>query len=295
MQRLNFLFPALLRETTTGRFAEVMQSMYEIAKTWFRTAFFPGVNLHARDRYQTLPRYFGSAEPGQQRRVLDAGSGNGMLAYKSCLLGNLVVGVSFSGAEVRKATELFNGVHGLPETRLHFREQNLYELNFPAEHFDEIICSEVIEHLRNDSAVCRKFYDILKPGGVLHLCAPNAEHAYNASFPLDEHESGGHVRPGYTIESYRALLEPLGFAIEASAGLGGPVRQAFNSRIKAIQQRLGAAAGVPLFILSLPCLWVDRVIGRTEPFSLYVQARKPIHATPAPVSTTPTQMLTDAQ
>lgn len=246
-----------------------------LVQDWFRTTFFPGVNLHARERYRVLPQHFASATQGKRRRVLDAGSGNGMLAYKSCSLGNQVVGVSFSASEVQKARDLFNGRLALPADRLEFREQNLYALDFPAASFDEIICSEVIEHLRNDRAVCAKFFELLKPGGVLHLCAPNAEHPYNATFPLDNDESGGHVRPGYTMQSYQALLEPLGFEILASAGLGGPIRQAFNRRIKNVQARFGAPAGIPLFFLSLPFLWIDDVLCVKTPFSLYVQARKP--------------------
>lgn len=207
--------------------------------------------------------------------MLDAGSGNGMLAYKSCLLGNKVVGVSFSAGEVSKAQAEFNEGKALPVERLEFRQQNLYALDFPAGYFDEIICSEVIEHLRQDVAICEKFFELLKPGGTLHLCAPNSEHPYNVSFPLDKEESGGHVRPGYTVKTYRSILEPIGFQISKTAGLGGPVRQAFNRRIKNVQARFGAAAGVPLFFLSLPFLWLDGVAPNRTPFSLYVAAIKP--------------------
>lgn len=245
-------------------------------KAWFRSAFFPGVNLHARERFHVLPRYFLPPLPDRSRTVLDAGSGNGMLAYKSYLLGNKVIGVSFSSSEVEKATADFNAGKKAPKDRLEFRQQNLYALDFPPAYFDEIICSEVIEHLRRDADVCRKFFELLKPGGTLHLCAPNADHPYNAAFPLDLHETGGHVRPGYTLKSYAELLEPIGFRITATAGLGGPVRQAFNRRIKHTQARFGAAAGVPLFFISLPFLWIDRVIPTRSPFSLYLTALKPI-------------------
>lgn len=252
-----------------------------LLKDWFRSSFFPGVNLHARERYEVLPRYFRGPSHGQSRRVLDAGSGNGMLAYKSALLGNNVIGVSFSASEVEKATQEFNTRKRLPTHRLEFRQQNLYSLDFPPEYFDEIICSEVIEHLQRDTDVCRKFFELLKPGGILHLCAPNSEHPYNAAFPLDLHETGGHVRPGYTFESYSALLEPLGFRIAAKAGLGGPVRQAFNRRIKNFQSRFGAAAGVPMFFLALPFLWLDLFVLKKTPFSLYVTTLKPAAHNPA--------------
>jgi SAM-dependent methyltransferase len=240
---------------------------------WF---LYPGVNLHARLRYQKLPGFFGAAGASDPRRVLDAGSGNGMLAYQAYLRGCQVVGVSFKESEVEGCRQLFNRYLGIPKERLRFDRGNLYDLDFPAESFDEIICSEVLEHLKRDQDVCQSFWRLLKPGGILHVCAPNAEHPYNVAFPLDVNESGGHVRPGYTLASYRALLEPLGFAITETAGLGGPIRQAFNWRIKELQARFGAAAGLPLFLAALPCLpFENRRREQAMPFSIYVQAVKP--------------------
>jgi SAM-dependent methyltransferase len=198
-----------------------------------------------------------------------------MLSYQSYLKGNTVIGVSIQHSEVSKAQALLNGYLGISTDRLRFRQGSLYNLDFDDGTFDEIICTEVLEHLCDDESICRTFWRILKPGGVLHITTPNARHPYNEKFPLDSSEMGGHVRPGYTLESYRALLEPIGFEIEKSAGLGGPVRQAFNWRIKEIQMRRGAAAGLPLFLISLPCLLCENTVKEREmPFSIYVKAVK---------------------
>ncbi len=96
----------------------------------------------------------------------------------------------------------------------------------------------------------------------------------NRESPLDLEERGGHVRPGYTADTYRALFEPIGFNVEEVSGLGGPVRQAFNRWIRATQEHLGAAAGLPLFFVAVPFLWLDLASPRV-PFSLYARARKP--------------------
>ena len=63
--------------------------------------FFPGLNLNARLRYKTLPTYFGSPQAGEERLVLDAGCGNGMLAYQAYLMGNKVLGVSIKDEVTR--------------------------------------------------------------------------------------------------------------------------------------------------------------------------------------------------
>ncbi len=238
---------------------------------------FPGMNLHSRLRYRQLPHYLGSAMTTKPRLVLDAGSGNGMLSYQSFRRGNTVVGISFKDSEVSGSRELFNEHLGISEEELRFEKGNLYTLDYPDSHFDEIICAEVLEHLSRDADVCRSFWRILKPGGVLHICAPNAEHPYNKTFPLDYEEKGGHVRPGYTEESYRELLEPLGFAVEQTMGLGGPIRQAFSRRIKEMQSRFGVVAGLPLFLLALLVLPFERRdINPAVPFSIYAKVRKPL-------------------
>lgn len=198
-----------------------------------------------------------------------------MLSYQAFLKGNNVIAVSFKNSEVLGSRQLFNWHLGISEDRLKFQEGNLYELDFPDNYFDEIVCAEVLEHLLNDASVCGAFWRMLKPGGVLHVCAPNADHPYNAAFPLDESESGGHVRPGYTVASYRALLEPIGFEIVETEGLGGAVRQFFNSRIKNVQQRYGTLAGLPLFVVGMLMLpFESRRSEREMPFSIYVRAVK---------------------
>lgn len=234
---------------------------------------FPGLNLHARLRHRRLPRYFGRPANGEDRLVLDAGCGNGMLAYQSYRLGNRVLGVSIKD-EVQRNQRLFHDHLGIPRERLDFRDVNLYDIESLNQQFDEIICTEVLEHIRGDRQVCTSFFRILKPGGVLHLCCPNADHPYHRAYPLDPEERGGHVRSGYTYQSYRELLEPIGFELSPPIGLGGPLRQTCNVPITRSQELGGLWLGVPVFTLLAPLGsldWGDPPV----PFSLYVQARRP--------------------
>lgn len=240
-----------------------------------RWLLFPGVNLHARLRDARLPAHFGSARAGEARLVVDAGCGNGMLAYRSHLKGNRVLALTIKDREIAGCRELFNARLGIDPRALTFEKRNLYDLHLAENSVDEIICTEVLEHLTMDELVCRKFWAALKPQGVLHVTAPNADHPYNRAFPLDPDEKGGHVRSGYTPEDYRTLLEPIGFRIEAVEPLGGPVRQFFNRLIKQLQARFGPAAGIPLFLLALPALAFESRRGeRACPFAWYVKAVK---------------------
>lgn len=236
---------------------------------------FPGINLHARLRYRILPRYFRRPEPGRSSWVLDAGCGNGMLSYKSYVLGNHTIGISIKEAEVERNRRLFNRGLGIPEERLCFRVHNVYDIDSLAIIFDQIICSEVLEHIRDDKAVCSAFWRNLRPGGILHLCCPNADHPDNRKHVLDVKEQGGHVRPGYTETSFRELLEPLGFKINLLIGIGGPIRQACNKMIRAVETECGLPMAIACFGLVSFLTVIDPVSPRRVPYSLYVQAVKP--------------------
>jgi hypothetical protein len=91
---------------------------------------------------------------------------------------------------------------------------------------------------------------------------------------LDEKESGGHVRAGYTEEEYRTLLEPVGFQIEFVVGIGPGALYRADRILRAIRNRVGDWAALPLFPIALPAVWLA-TLNPLVPFSLCVKAIKP--------------------
>lgn len=233
----------------------------------------PWVDLHTRCRSYFLPKFFRSGEID----TLDAGFGNGALSYAAYKLGNRVLGVTYDPTQVQKAHTFFPALNTDPE-RLQFQVCNLYDLPKVNRKFDQIICSETLEHIQKDDVIIKYFYEILKPGGVLHLCCPFALHPDNNLGRTNEPEDGGHVRDGYTLETYQKLLQPVGFEIVKNAGLGSPLLVALDKLIVAVRMKLGDIAALPLFFLSLPLQRLD-YLNPSVPFSLYVQAIKPSHST----------------
>jgi 2-polyprenyl-3-methyl-5-hydroxy-6-metoxy-1,4-benzoquinol methylase len=138
-------------------------------KQYCRHWLYPGINLHARQRYRILPDYFGASGGEGTHLVLDAGCGNGMLSYQSYRKGNMVIGVTIKDGEVARCRRYFNGFLGIPDNILSFRKMDLLELASLGLAFDEIICSEVLEHIIDDRAICDIFSRIIKPGGILHV------------------------------------------------------------------------------------------------------------------------------
>ena len=78
---------------------------------------------------------------------------------------------------------------------------------------NKVLCTEVLEHVIDDSAVANECYRILRAGGVSVLSSPNA------SFPIrskkSSHTEAGpelHVRSGYSPSQIKDLLRRAGFA-----------------------------------------------------------------------------------
>jgi SAM-dependent methyltransferase len=234
-----------------------------------RNALYPGLDLHTRNR-ASLKRYW---KPGL-RDVLDAGSGNGYFSWLAYRSGARVVGVNFDGSQVDKARDFLLRYRKADERRLRFEQRSIYALADESRAFDEIICFEVLEHLRRDEEVVRAFFNVLRPGGVLHLCCPNRMHPRHQAQVLDLEETGGHVRAGYTFVDFRALLEPAGFAIEREVGIGPTSLYLADEALRRIRNRLGDLAALPLLPLALPFVWLAGSNPKM-PFSLYVTAVKP--------------------
>ena len=134
--------------------------------------------------------------------------------------------------------------------------------------------------MKRENDVVAEFFRILRPGGVLHLCCPNRLHPRHQAETLDFDETGGHVRPGYTLKDYRALLEPAGFVIAREVGIGPQSLCVADEFLRVIRGRCGDAVAFPLLPLTLPFVWLARE-NPPLPFSLYVAAIKPPEGGPA--------------
>jgi SAM-dependent methyltransferase len=230
----------------------------------------PGLNLFTRRRVR-LARHWRSGP----RLVLDAGSGNGWFSYLAWRSGARVHGLNYEAAQVEKARAFYNGWRGVPEAELSFRRFNLYDLPSVTDRYDEVICYETLEHIKDDAQICREFFRLLRPGGVLHLCCPFAQHPKWLAEDLDVQEVwGGHVRAGYTMQSYRELLTPVGFEVATFEGMGGRELVKWSDRMFRAQGRAGTAGGLALLAGALPVVARDAAPVE-QCYSLYAKAVKP--------------------
>ncbi|OGS06550.1 MAG: hypothetical protein A3J70_15775 [Elusimicrobia bacterium RIFCSPHIGHO2_02_FULL_61_10] len=96
-------------------------------------------------------------------RVLDVGCGAGnMLEHVDARR----TGIDLSETMIERArAKLGNGVE--------LKKMSADTLDFPDNTFDKVMCSEVIEHVIDPSAVLKEIARVLKPGGIAAVSIPN--------------------------------------------------------------------------------------------------------------------------
>jgi SAM-dependent methyltransferase len=139
--------------------------LVDLQETLYRSANPTRRWLHCTRRdwiMQTLQRY---ANPSG--RALEVGPGSGIYLPTLAKLFGQVVAVDIEAAYLRHATRL---CQTLPNLTL--MGDDICASALPASSFDLILCTEVIEHIRDSGAALQGMRRLLKPGGILLLSTP---------------------------------------------------------------------------------------------------------------------------
>lgn len=159
-------------------------------------------------------------------RTLDAGCGSGAFSLGAARLGNVVTGLSFDARNNFTANERAKILK--LESRARFLQQDLRDLAQVRNElgtFDQIICCETIEHIKNDELLLKNFFELLKSKGKLLLTAPYKFYRHLPGDGISDVEDGGHVRWGYTHEEMGALCSRAGLKILKSEYATGFISQ----------------------------------------------------------------------
>lgn len=117
------------------------------------------------ERYRSASDFIRMAHAGKDRiKLLDVGSGNGYLKY-FCDFGN----IEWHGIEIWE--ERFRDCERLGY-HMHWCDIDVDTLPFPAESFDVVVASHVLEHLHNRNFALKEMYRVLKGGGLLIVGTP---------------------------------------------------------------------------------------------------------------------------
>jgi len=143
-------------------------------------------------------------------KVLDVGCGDAYVLERVCDKVDVKgYGIDVS-AKAIKVAKILTGHHG---AYLEFCVGDAEDLPFSDSFFDKVICSEIIEHVRNDTKFLKEMHRVLSPGGLAYVTFPNEK----ASFLFRRHcntvdKIEGHLRR-YELARFEYLLKRLGYAV----------------------------------------------------------------------------------
>ena len=185
---------------------------------------------------------------GGPLRTLDAGCGSGAFTLYAAKIGNEAVGLSFQEDNLERA-QARGALLGLKT--LQFQNMDLRQLDrFKNElgMFEQIICLETLEHIRDDRKLLRDLASLLKPGGRLLVTTPYRDYKPLLGDRLSVTEDGGHVRWGYTHQELRALFAEAGLDLQNPTYISGWIAQ----KLINLQRRLERLGSIASSALVLP-------------------------------------------
>jgi len=144
-------------------------------------------------------------------RVLDSGCGEGRHVFECFRHECAVLGMDLSRQSLLKARYVLGQMKTRGEAKGRFLLLRGDALRFPFrdETFDKIVCSEVIEHVRDDRLGVAEIARILKTGGKVAVTVPTyvTEQLYDKLSREYFRTPGGHIRKVVPRELARSMEE----------------------------------------------------------------------------------------
>ena len=148
------------------------------------------------DRYQAIdPRQLDLQSAG---RLLDVGCGTGRHILELSRYEGTFVGLDMADEDLKKMRYLLAlaAQEGRLVANVHIAQGDGMSLPFKDDEFDQVICTETLEHVDDDEAMLRDLIRVLRPGGVLVVSVPDeySERLLWRLSPRYRTAPGGHVR-----------------------------------------------------------------------------------------------------
>ncbi len=186
----------------------------EVAKVWahFQARTQQYLSL-GHDRFKAA-RFVAEAVEPTRGRVLDVGTGKGLLAMALARRGLDVVSVDVN-AEDQSFAAFLAGRERLDE-RIRFVLSDAEALPFPDGHFSSCAMMDVLHHLDNGAAVMKEMVRTLRPGGYL-VVADFSDAGFELVARVHEAEGRTHPHGPATMAWADAFLEEQGLERTARA------------------------------------------------------------------------------
>jgi len=144
------------------------------------------------------------------RNVLDIGCGTGAIDFYLAHKSIFVTGVDISKKAIQIAKKNSKKLNLDRKTKFVVSEFPYTKIN---KKYDLIICSEILEHIRDDSKAVEVVYKLLKSGGLAIFSSPSINApAYKTGIAQKHDLLAGHLRR-YNTSEYSKLISNTGFRI----------------------------------------------------------------------------------
>jgi len=124
------------------------------------------------------------------------------------------IGIDPHNNSLKKAQEGYEYFESISNAGAEFMEASAYELPFPDESFDLVVCSEVLEHLHEYNDAIKEIHRVLKKGGKFYASVP-ASWPEKICWALSkdyQNQPGGHLRI-FNQKDLVKEIESFGFSI----------------------------------------------------------------------------------
>lgn len=141
------------------------------------------------------------------KTVLDIGAGLGFFSMNFSLSGADVLAVDVDKASLEFLASNY---------RVNTLELDIEKESLPETLFDLVLIGEVLEHIKNPSAMLQKIYQSIKPGGYIIVTTPALEgmFIYSKGKRLcHDHGAEKHERDGFSYLEISNAIESSGFDI----------------------------------------------------------------------------------
>lgn len=233
-----------------------------IYKTVLRIFGIPHIGLRVRTRIISRLLKLKKGE-----KILDAGCGIGFYPLYLSTKSYSCYGFDISLNNIKKAKRL---AESLKLKDIVFKEGNIYKIPFKKKLFDKIVCSEVLEHIKNDKEAIKELARVLKNDGSLVTTFPSISKHNKEIFGQIDFE---HARLGYSKDDIKNLFENNGFVIKKIYGyfyFFGRISWKINRYLLSRSKVFTVLTFYPLFLFS----YLDRIIPLGECDGYAVLAKK---------------------
>jgi len=145
--------------------------------------------------------------PSYAIKMLDAGFGTGIYSYTLC---SKIKTIDAIDSDVKKV-DYANRVNYFKN--INFQAMDLTKLRFEDSSFDLIICSQVLEKIKEGEIAFSELARVLKKGGTLLLTVP-----FDSKKRRSIYKDYDDVRSGYTEEEMQDLCSKYGLTLLKSEG-----------------------------------------------------------------------------